>query len=807
MSALHRPVCVENGHVDIMEARRFITLLAGDEQVSFQTFSDGRDRPDLARIIHGTIDQHREVLQRLNQSGAGVFIMVNAGDGQGRKGSNVVQVRALFADLDGAPLEPVLTAPLRPHLVIESSPNRYHAYWLVNDCPLDRFSALQSAVAVRFDSDPSVKDLPRVMRVPGFWHQKGEPFQTRIHSSTITPPYTVSQVVAGLGLVDSPAECRSTEFAPLGQSRQVPVTASGAILAGSRNATLASLAGSMRHRGMSFNAIYAALKQENIARCVPTLDDAEVRNIARSVSRYEPGESDAQRACTRTELAAMVETTSDFDELTVRIACLVENSGLREAEREALHKQIAKKLKVSAAAVRRDAKSYLQDRGEAASDHLRAARAVIRSHGDGNLLHADGYLWAWRGDGVWRRAEDRETKQKIHAVAAISALTANVVGSILDMVKTEAHCPGHRFDQNPDGINCVNGELVFQDGEWVLHTHNREHYRTAMIPIAYDPMAQAPRFNRFLEEVFEGDTDKDDKSRVVLEALGYTLIPSCHLEKFFMLIGAGANGKSVLLGVVAALVGREHVCAVQPSQFENRFQRGHLQGRLANIITEIAEGAEIADAQLKSLVSGEMTTAEHKHKDPFDFIPYAKHWFGTNHLPHTRDFSDALFRRAVILTFNNKFDGERRDVHLADALKGELPGIFNMALAGLQRLITSKAFTECQSSIDIALQWRTEADQVAQFVGDYCSIGEHCRATSNELFSTYRNWAMSAGIRRTLNRNNFTSRLNRLGYVSSRGTGGARMIDGVSPKPQFRLVEQEGAQFLTQDDEFADLAT
>ena len=40
-------------------------------------------------------------------------------------------------------------------------------------------------------------------------------------------------------------------------------------------------------------------------------------------------------------------------------------------------------------------------------------------------------------------------------------------------------------------------------------------------------------------------------------------------------------------------------------------------------IAEIAEGAEIADAQLKAIVSGELTTAEHKHRAPFDFHPFA----------------------------------------------------------------------------------------------------------------------------------------------------------------------------------------
>ena len=60
--------------------------------------------------------------------------------------------------------------------------------------------------------------------------------------------------------------------------------------------------------------------------------------------------------------------------------------------------------------------------------------------------------------------------------------------------------------------------------------------------------------------------------------------------------------------------------------------------KLANLVTEIAEGAVMADAELKAITSGELTTAEHKNKDPFDFQPFSTCWFGTNHMPHTRDF-------------------------------------------------------------------------------------------------------------------------------------------------------------------------
>lgn len=63
---------------------------------------------------------------------------------------------------------------------------------------------------------------------------------------------------------------------------------SGKIINGSRNSTLASLAGSMRRRGFDEEAIFAALQSHNSAYCDPPLPDGEVRKIAQSIKRYEP---------------------------------------------------------------------------------------------------------------------------------------------------------------------------------------------------------------------------------------------------------------------------------------------------------------------------------------------------------------------------------------------------------------------------------------------------------------------------------------------------------------------------------------
>lgn len=146
---------------------------------TFQTFDDNpAKRPELARTLHGTLSQHAAELARLNAAGAGVFITPNETDGTGRKAENITHVRAAWADFDDPvpdTLERLRDDPLPPSIIVESSPGKLHAYWLADGVALGEFKPLQQAIAHTWGSDPKVCDLPRVMRLPGFQHRKGEP--------------------------------------------------------------------------------------------------------------------------------------------------------------------------------------------------------------------------------------------------------------------------------------------------------------------------------------------------------------------------------------------------------------------------------------------------------------------------------------------------------------------------------------------------------------------------------------------------------------------------------------------------------
>ena len=165
------------------QAERFLRFLDQESDGhSFQTFDDNRERDDpaLRHVFHGSFKKRFNELVRLNRKGAAVCVMINEGDGRGRQADNVISVRAVFLDLDDAPLDPVGDHQLTPHVIVESSPGRFHCYWRVKDFPKEWFSEIQKAIAYQFGGDPSVNDLARVMRLPGFYHRKAKPFRTKI---------------------------------------------------------------------------------------------------------------------------------------------------------------------------------------------------------------------------------------------------------------------------------------------------------------------------------------------------------------------------------------------------------------------------------------------------------------------------------------------------------------------------------------------------------------------------------------------------------------------------------------------------
>lgn len=177
--------------------------LSGDKSLVFQTFGEGAAKGDrgLTRVlVNPATKQLLAAIDASEQRSAGVFVQVNGGSGRG--GKYIETARAAFLDLDGAPLERVQEAVKagypKPHMVVESSPGRYHVYWRVVDLTLENFSYVQKSIAALFDGDGVVFDHPRVMRLPGSFNFKhGDPFMVRvIHFKPDLESCTVAELLS-----------------------------------------------------------------------------------------------------------------------------------------------------------------------------------------------------------------------------------------------------------------------------------------------------------------------------------------------------------------------------------------------------------------------------------------------------------------------------------------------------------------------------------------------------------------------------------------------------------------------------------
>ncbi len=153
----------------------------------------------------------------------------------------------------------------------------------------------------RIQADKSGNNPVRYVRMPVAVNTKhSPPFKCDLEIFNPEITHSLDSLIQGLGL-NRNYILHGADDKQATRLRASPVE--GMINAGSRNASLASLAGTMHHRGMSNQSIEAALLTENETRCIPPLNVAEVRKIVESIGRYPLAET------------AITTTPADFERL------------------------------------------------------------------------------------------------------------------------------------------------------------------------------------------------------------------------------------------------------------------------------------------------------------------------------------------------------------------------------------------------------------------------------------------------------------------------------------------------------------
>jgi len=254
--------------INIPDAIRFLDYLGGhDKNFHYQTYDDKKDSRT-ATVEEGSFNEL--IIDRLitnNKHGGGVFVAINTHKiGSRRTKKTTESINAVFVDFDDIDTAKSrveeATKILPATVTVESSNGKFHMYWILENpgvIPVNDFSIWQKMLASLFHSDAKIIDSSRVMRLPGFVHQKGEPFLTRIVDEfSFNIKYSLDKLVA--------------------------------TFYGGRNCWLTSIAGRYRSDGLPGPEIQTFLNYYNSQLSEP-LDDSEIETICQSMGRYDPDPS------------------------------------------------------------------------------------------------------------------------------------------------------------------------------------------------------------------------------------------------------------------------------------------------------------------------------------------------------------------------------------------------------------------------------------------------------------------------------------------------------------------------------------
>jgi putative DNA primase/helicase len=367
-------------------------------------------------------------------------------------------------------------------------------------------------------------------------------------------------------------------------------------------------------------------------------------------------------------------------------------------------------------------------------------------------------------------AEVRRASKK-PAIDAMIALAKAEDGMSVDM----SEC-----DTDSYLIGVLNGVIDLKTGK--LLPPDPKRLVTKRANVHFDPQAKCPIFIKFLCEA----VPNDDEREFLIRYSGYCLSGEVSEQVFLFLIGTGANGKTVWIETMKAILG-DYADKIQTEMLMQHFRNTQsaspdlvqLQGRRFVYANETTEGRFLDDARVKDLTGGDTITGRLPYaKAAISFQPTHKLVIAGNHAPIVTDDSDGLWRRMILMKFTQKFEGEDCDPDLPAKLRTESAGIFNLWLKGFCSWHKNGLMIP-ESLRNATNVYRNEQDLLEQFIEEECVVGPAESCANQTLKHHYFAWCEGNNTK-SLSGHRFSRKLTERGF---RMDDDKRTRQGISIRP------------------------
>jgi P4 family phage/plasmid primase-like protien len=347
---------------------------------------------------------------------------------------------------------------------------------------------------------------------------------------------------------------------------------------------------------------------------------------------------------------------------------------------------------------------------------------------------------------IHREAADAGSKAEQARIAkwAIASQSEIRIEAMLKLARAYLRVEPDELDSDIWLFNCENGTIDLRTGK--RREHRREDYITKLCPIEFDPDAQAPRFERFMSEIF---ADRDPLVRFTQRYAGSALSGETKDRAFVILHGAGKNGKTTLLEVLRHVLG-DYAKDTPIETFMQKTYEGvgndvaMLRGARFVTASESDKGRKLAVAKVKSLIVAQTVTARFLFQEPFSFKPELKLFIATNHKPVIEETTEAIWDRVNLLPFDVRFEGKDADADLQEKLIAEAPGILAWLVRGCLEWRRSGLNPPPEVRAATA-EYRTEMDPVGRFIDEECEAIPGISVKYSTLWDHWEDWAIEVG--------------------------------------------------------------
>lgn len=726
----------------VKDIKAFKHFIHKDDAVCFQTFSKKPVKGFKSKFIDGKLNSTiGEQLVSANIAGMNVGMLIQKSNGKGRKSEDIINVNWIIADLDGGSWtnKSLKGLPIHPDMIVNTSPGKYHVYWLVKGCTLEQYSPVIKALAKLLEGDPVVCDLARVMRVPGTLnHKYSPPVLTKIiYQNDKVKAVSINTFIKKMGLdvkatADTVSKVRQSDSGA-GEVK-VACTLSDDEMVTKIKASLEHVCANDRDIWLKVGMAIHSWNQTDLAfnlwkewsKTSEKFDEAEQWS---NWEKFKSGGGINIETLFWLAKQAKFAAEGNFDEMSVANLFAAKYKGVIGYDRE------------NKCWIGYEDNIWKQD----AQVPLRLVRGMIQE-----------------------LSADAATANSIKRFRASGAMKSIVNQAELD---DELKITSNQFDANPNLLSVQNGVVDLSAGTFRTATPSDMLLRQAAVE--FDKTATCPVWDKFMDEVTCGD---HELLEFIRRTLGYTLFGHADLQIFFMLVGLGSNGKGVLMRTLKKLFGK-YAENVAPNLLTSAYDGSanaatpalaKLAGARLVICTELPTRRKFDEAFIKNFSGGDELTVRNNYGLTFTYKPVGVLWLSTNEVPEIDATNKAMWRRIVPIPFNATFSGKKVDPKLEDKLALEFSGILNWLLEGA-KFYHAQGLGSCSAAKELKLNLRKDADSLFAWTTECCVPSSKAETPAREAYDNYKSY-MRTTERKALGQPGFRAGLTQKGFEHKRNS-------------------------------------